>query len=1011
MAGKSTISITFKLDGDGKGFKELSADAEGLKKVISSAVSEAQALNSQALNFASIATGLQAVQRSFDELRSGMQDLADAYAVQEVAETKLATVMSQRMGATAAQIQSIKDLCSAQQELGVIGDEVQLSGAQQVATFLTEADSLAVLIPAMNNLLAQQKGLTATTQDAATVGNLMGKVMQGQTSALTRVGITFSEAEEKVLKYGTESERAAMLAQVITNNVGQMNAALAQTESGKQQQLVNTLGDMKETLGDIVNGALPFVTIASHALTATVNIGLLVLGVQKLLPVLTALNVKAKAASAATLLMGVNAKRSAAVMRVFTAAVRTGTNSVTAFKLALRGLLIAMGVGVALVAVSAVIEKISSASAEAADKERELTEELANLKKELRDIGASAAEGAQKEIIELEKLYTVAKNEAASKKERAGAIKELQSKYPAYFSNLNAENINVKNLTSQYDSLRDAIIEAARARAASKKIEENMLKLIDTEQQIKAAEEVIETVQKKYDAAAAQMEAGREQDVAERNNRNWFVQAAMSAEKVNPATVGQETMRVAGKDMQKYNSELVTATANLGKLKDQRNEIVAANQDLAAIIENTPGIKLGSNATPTTLAPAAVVSDPKWTEDAATLKEIEENIQILTKQLQTATIEEAVAINQQIEAWNKKADAIRNAGKATTETTATWRENAATLKEIGENLDILTAKLQTATAEEAVAINQQIASWNAKADAIRNAGKAATETATWRENAATLKEIGENIQILENKLESATVSEAALINQQIEAWNKKADAIRNAGIETKKTMTASEGLRKGWGTIKGVSSSVESITDALKGNGSAWQAVCSIVDGFFGIYDGIKTVIEIIELLSAASAAHAATKAAEAGAETAAATTRGAAAVSNAVSGAAEIATNKLVAASFKELAAAEYMAAHAAIPFAGYGIAAGYTAAMLATVTAAGIPALADGGIASGPTLALVGEYAGASGNPEVIAPLDKLRSMLQPDGYDLKGVEFKIQGRTLVALLDKEAKLNKRS
>ena len=41
MAGKSTISITFRLDGDGKGFKELANDAEGLKKVITSTVTEA----------------------------------------------------------------------------------------------------------------------------------------------------------------------------------------------------------------------------------------------------------------------------------------------------------------------------------------------------------------------------------------------------------------------------------------------------------------------------------------------------------------------------------------------------------------------------------------------------------------------------------------------------------------------------------------------------------------------------------------------------------------------------------------------------------------------------------------------------------------------------------------------------------------------------------------------------------------------------------------------------------
>ena len=166
MAGKSTISITFKLDGDSKSFKDLARDADGLKQVITSTLSEAQQLKGNVINFAALATGIDAAQRSFGQLQAGMKDLADAYAVQEMAETKLSTIMRQRMGATDKEIQSIKELASAQQEIGVIGDEVQLSGAQQIATFLNEKASLETLLPAMNNLLAQQKGLNATTQDA-----------------------------------------------------------------------------------------------------------------------------------------------------------------------------------------------------------------------------------------------------------------------------------------------------------------------------------------------------------------------------------------------------------------------------------------------------------------------------------------------------------------------------------------------------------------------------------------------------------------------------------------------------------------------------------------------------------------------------------------------------------------------------------------------------------------------------------------------------------------------------
>ena len=404
---------------------------------------------------------------------------------------------------------------------------------------------------------------------------------------------------------------------------------------------------------------------------------------------------------------------------------------------------------------------------------------------------------------------------------------------------------------------------------------------------------------------------------------------------------------------------------------------------------------------------------PLWTEDAKTLKEITDNIQILNDKLQSASADEAVLINQQIEGWEKKAEAIRNAGKATEDNTPLWTEDAKTLKEITDNIQILNDKLQNANVDEAAMLNQQIESWNKKAEAIKNAGKAVDNTPLWKEDANTLEEIGDNIQILNDQLQTATIDEAALINRQIEAWNEKADAIRNAGKEAEKTsVNTGKALRDGWGDIKSIGSSIEGITSALKGDGNAWQTVVGIVDSFIGLYNGIQGVVGIIGLLTGASASHAATKGVEAVAETTASTARATAAATDATSSATVIVANKLEAASWKELAAAKYMAAHASIPFAGFGIGAGFVASMLAVVAAAGVPMLAEGGLASGPTLAMVGEYAGASGNPEVIAPLDKLRGMLkEPAAVDFGRVEFEIKGRTLVGILNKENNITKRS
>lgn len=181
------------------------------------------------------------------------KECVSAANIQTEAETKLTTVMRQRMSASNKAISSVKNYASALQETGVVGDEVQLAGAQQLSTFLKTDDALKKLMPAMNNLAVQQNGVNVTSESMVNIGNLMGKVMQGQTSALTRVGITFSDAQAQVLKYGNEEQRVAMLSQVITDNVGNMNKALANTPAGRIQQLKNSFGDMQETLGRGLN--------------------------------------------------------------------------------------------------------------------------------------------------------------------------------------------------------------------------------------------------------------------------------------------------------------------------------------------------------------------------------------------------------------------------------------------------------------------------------------------------------------------------------------------------------------------------------------------------------------------------------------------------------------------------------------------------------------------------------------------------------------------------------------
>ena len=66
------------------------------------------------------------------------------------------------------------------------------------------------------------------------------------------------------------------------------------------------------------------------------------------------------------------------------------------------------------------------------------------------------------------------------------------------------------------------------------------------------------------------------------------------------------------------------------------------------------------------------------------------------------------------------------------------------------------------------------------------------------------------------------------------------------------------------------------------------------------------------------------------------------------------------------------------------------------------GVQKFANGGIISGPTMGLMGEYPGASSNPEVVAPLDKLKDMIGGGG----GGTFVLRGQDLLLSVNRAQK-----
>lgn len=91
-------------------------------------------------------------------------------------------------------------------------------------------------------------------------------------------------------------------------------------------------------------------------------------------------------------------------------------------------------------------------------------------------------------------------------------------------------------------------------------------------------------------------------------------------------------------------------------------------------------------------------------------------------------------------------------------------------------------------------------------------------------------------------------------------------------------------------------------------------------------------------------------------------------------------------------------------------------TPAFIATAVAgvlsafAAIPKFASGGLVYGPTLGLMGEYSGASSNPEVIAPLSKLKSLLGDGGAQVFIPQTVLRGQDIVISYERTTARNNR-
>lgn len=196
-----------------------------------------------------------------------VRDASAAYMEAERATSRLYHLTRQTTGATEEQVAALEALAAAQQRLGVVDDDTAKYGQSQLATFALQTDTIAKLTPAMLDLAVAVDGVNVTQQSMMSIGNLVGKAMTGQASALSRYGVTMSEAQQKIIETGTEAERAAALVSILEQNFGGLNEATRQTAEGGIKAAKDRIGDLYEEIG---SGLVP---VLANAYISVADLG------------------------------------------------------------------------------------------------------------------------------------------------------------------------------------------------------------------------------------------------------------------------------------------------------------------------------------------------------------------------------------------------------------------------------------------------------------------------------------------------------------------------------------------------------------------------------------------------------------------------------------------------------------------------------------------------------------------------------------------------------------------
>lgn len=196
------------------------------------------------------------------------KDSVQAANVAGAAQQRLRKLLINTNGATEEGIQLLFQQGKALEDLTGISKENITVVQSQLATFDLHGSTIAKLTPAILDYVVAEKGAGASADEFRSMTNGLAQALNGQFASLTKTGFVLDAETKKMIKSGTESERAAAIVSVLGTTYRDFAATAGGPAAVAQRKFLLAINDTKEALGE---GLKPVISNITSALSTTLT--------------------------------------------------------------------------------------------------------------------------------------------------------------------------------------------------------------------------------------------------------------------------------------------------------------------------------------------------------------------------------------------------------------------------------------------------------------------------------------------------------------------------------------------------------------------------------------------------------------------------------------------------------------------------------------------------------------------------------------------------------------------